>query len=73
MLKRKAITTSGAALMYSGKDEKYFATMCLKGKRLRKLYGERIPPKVTAGALFATKVGSTWWIPMDELKRVFGI
>lgn len=73
MLKRKSITTTGAAVMYAGTSEKYFANMCLKGKRLRKLYGERIPPKDAASALFATKVGGQWWIPLDELNRVFNV
>jgi len=73
MLKRRAVTTSGAATMYPGTSETHFAGMCLKGKRLRKLYGNRIPPKELATALMATKVGKHWWIPMEELKRVFNV
>lgn len=45
MLKRRAVTTHGAAIMYPGTSPFHFASMCLKGKRLRKLYGERVPPQ----------------------------
>jgi hypothetical protein len=71
MAKVKAVTTYIAAQMYPGRSELSFQKMCLRGKRLQRLYGDKVPNKSLANCLMASKVGKSWSIPVAELERVF--
>ena len=66
-----SMTTAEAARRYPGVEERYLQRMCLKGKRLKRVYGDQPPVKEINSALFAKKVGKYWLIPVEELKRVF--
>lgn len=70
-IKPVSMTTAEAARRHPGITELQFSKMCLKGKRLKRLYGNKIPPEQIAMALFGKKVGKYWMIPVEELNRVF--
>ena len=72
-VKRKAesFTCKEAIKLIPGTSELQLARMCLKGERLQKLYGSDIPANELNKALFGKKVGKYWYIPLEELKRVF--
>lgn len=69
----KAVTTAEAAKMYLGVTELQLSRMCLKGERLKRLYGSDIPMDQLATAIMARKSGKYWFIPLDELNRVFAV
>ena len=72
-VKRKAesMTCKEAVKLHPGTTELKLARMCLKGQRLLKLHGSDIPEADFKNVLFGKKVGKYWYIPVDELHRVF--
>jgi hypothetical protein len=66
----KAVTAFEASKIYPGIAERQFARMCLKGQRLKKLYGDAIPVKEMKAAIFGKKFGKYWLIPITELDRI---
>lgn len=73
MAAEKTMICERAAKMVPGTEPTHLQRMCLKGKRLLKLYGskEKIPAKEFGKALFGKKVGKYWYIPESEINRVF--
>lgn len=69
----KAMTCAEAVKMYPGTEEIFLARMCLKGLALAKKHGgaSKVPEKEKKKVLFAKKVNNRWFIPVNELDRVF--
>jgi hypothetical protein len=66
-----SMTAAAAVIRFPGTEERQIARMCLKGQRLKRMYGKDIKPEDAATALFGKRVGKYWYIPLKELERIF--
>jgi hypothetical protein len=67
----QGLTSVEAARLFPGTEARYIARMCLRGQRLKRIHGDKIPPEQMATALFGKRVGKYWYVPLSELNRVF--
>jgi hypothetical protein len=69
----ETLTCEQVATKYQIPEARNVRRMCLRGATLARRYGgwSKVPETLKKTALQAKKVGKSWFIPVEEARRVF--